>query len=252
MSECDGEKKTVTIHNVDQRSPIVTLDDARIPGGGLRLEQCGATSAGFVSGTSSVVWGTAPRMARWVLDRPELFRDRRVLELGSGIGLVGAAAAALGAAVVLTDCEGAMPLLARNQCLLAAQGFPVLVSKLDWGSSVDEETVRSVAGVGNDGFDVLLACDVILSGWDTDKLLETCGRLLKRDSTSCFLLGFEFREDWETISLFLERALDEFGLDHRFVTLRENGSEAEEDDDEEIFVYSFFRSVRTESGGLKH
>lgn len=47
---------------------------------------------------------------------------RSLLELGAGVGLVGAACAACGARAVLTDWEGALPLLRRNAELLAQRG----------------------------------------------------------------------------------------------------------------------------------
>lgn len=80
----------------------------------------GATSGDFVQGTSSVLWpaataladyfcslGTAPGGSPWA--------GHRSLEVGAGLGLTGAVLGALGANVVLTDCDVAMPLLRRNQ-----------------------------------------------------------------------------------------------------------------------------------------
>eukprot|EP00929_Paragymnodinium_shiwhaense_P053605 TRINITY_DN26847_c0_g1_i2.p1 TRINITY_DN26847_c0_g1~~TRINITY_DN26847_c0_g1_i2.p1 ORF type:complete len:256 (-),score=70.23 TRINITY_DN26847_c0_g1_i2:302-1069(-) len=235
-----GETAQPTIHNVDQRSPLVVIEDWRLPLGSLRLEQRGATSAGFSTSTSSVVWGTALRLSRWLLARPELVKGKRVVELGSGIGLVGATAAALGATTtVLTDCAMAMPLLERNKEVLAEQNVQVAVAKLDWGSRDDEEAVLAMPGCA-EGFDIVIGCDVILAGWDTEELLESCVRLLRRENTSRFLLGFEFREDWGTIGGLLDKAMER-DLQASFTNLLEDGRQAlDEDDEDEFFLYSLF------------
>merc|ERR1712232_551901 len=104
------------------------------------------------------------------------------------------------------------------------------------GSALDEEAVLALPGC-SDGFDVVIGCDVVLAGWDTTELLDSCARLLRKDLSSRFLLGFEFREDWETIGSLLDNAGTK-GLQPTFTNLLENGQEAEDDDDEdEFFLY---------------
>ena len=46
-------------------------------------------------------WAGGQALARYILDNPDVVRDRRVLDIGSGSGLVGIAAAKSGAAHVL-------------------------------------------------------------------------------------------------------------------------------------------------------
>lgn len=48
-------------------------------------------------------WGGGTVLARHILDQPELVRDRRVLDLGCGSGVVGIAAAKAGASHVLAS-----------------------------------------------------------------------------------------------------------------------------------------------------
>jgi predicted nicotinamide N-methyase len=66
----------------------------------------------------SVPWAGGQALARWVLDHPEAVEGRRVLDLGSGSGLVAIAAARAGAAHVLAvDIDP----LAEAACTLNAE-----------------------------------------------------------------------------------------------------------------------------------
>lgn len=61
------------------------------------------------------LWPAAIALAHDIASRPDAFRGRRVLELGSGTGLPGIVAASLGARVVQTDRhEVAMSICKRN------------------------------------------------------------------------------------------------------------------------------------------
>jgi predicted nicotinamide N-methyase len=58
-------------------------------------------------------WAGGQALARYVLDHPEIVRGKRVLDLASGSGLVGIAAAKAGAALVMANdidpmCEAAL------------------------------------------------------------------------------------------------------------------------------------------------
>lgn len=66
-------------------------------------------------GTGLNVWDGALLLARYLEACPDKVRCKRVLELGSGCGLVGIAAGMLGAAeVVLTDLPYTLPLMREN------------------------------------------------------------------------------------------------------------------------------------------
>lgn len=53
----------------------------------------------------SVPWAGGQALARWILDRPDQFRGRRVLDFACGSGLVGIAAAKVGAIVLAVDID---------------------------------------------------------------------------------------------------------------------------------------------------
>lgn len=223
------------IHNADQRAPIVRIVHAGLPRT-LELEQKGAGSEGFCVGTSSVIWPVSMRLARHLCDRPHLVRGLQVLELGSGIGVVGAAAAGLGAQrSVLTDCETAVPLLERNRQRLAADGVGnVDVARLHWGSLEDHAgALRGTQG----GYDVIVASDVVVPGFDVEKLVSTCVAMLRRTPEARIFIAYEFREEWESIGMFLHWA-GEAGLDDAHMTLDEDGNEEDSDGDGEFFLYT--------------
>lgn len=60
------------------------------------------------------IWTSAHEQALFIGNRKHLTRNRSVLELGSGLGLVGQAAILGGATVVLSDLPEMLPLLELN------------------------------------------------------------------------------------------------------------------------------------------
>lgn len=98
-------------------------------------------------------------------------RRLNILELGSGTGLVGLAAAAiLGANVTLTDLPHVIPNLQfnadANASLLALQGGTAHVAPLRWGEADDVDVIVQE-------FDLILASDVVYHDHLYDPLLET-------------------------------------------------------------------------------
>ena len=68
------------------------------------LSEYGQTHARPVSQTRGAVWKGGELLARELLAHPDIVRGMRVVEVGTGTGIVGLAAAAAGArAVTLTD-----------------------------------------------------------------------------------------------------------------------------------------------------
>jgi predicted nicotinamide N-methyase len=113
------------------------------------------------------VWDACPVLGRWMELHSEQLRGRHVLELGSGTGLAGLVAAAVGARVVLSDQEPLMPLL-RHNIELVRESFPQLDAQarvIAWGATARDssqmETIDLV--VGSD-----LVCTLTLSLCSTD------------------------------------------------------------------------------------
>ncbi|KAF8377935.1 hypothetical protein HHK36_031324 [Tetracentron sinense] len=118
---------------------------------------------------------------------PFLSKSQRILELGSGTGLVGiAAAATLGAYVTLTDLPHVLPNLQfnadANAHALAFNCGTVHVASLRWGEAEDMESV------GRE-FDLLLASDVVYHDHLFDPLLQTVHFFLSGDNSPVFLMA---------------------------------------------------------------
>ncbi|OVA18716.1 Nicotinamide N-methyltransferase-like [Macleaya cordata] len=100
-------------------------------------------------------------------------RPLRILELGSGTGLAGIAAAAIigsSCSVTLTDLPHVLQNLhfntAANSSMLALRGASVNVAALRWGEMDDMESI------GRD-FDIILGSDVVYYDHLYDPLLQT-------------------------------------------------------------------------------
>jgi hypothetical protein len=137
--------------SVESGQPIVTHGEASL---GPLSFWCDGTIAGQV-------WGAGAALARHILATP--LQDRPdVLEIGSGTGIAGLAAAVAGAQrVVLTDRAEVVPkLMAAIECNAAAlEGSECTAAALEWG---DEEA--ALAAAGETGVDIVLAADVLYSG----------------------------------------------------------------------------------------
>lgn len=134
-------------------------------------------------GLSFQLWPAAPALCSYLETlhaQGELPRGGAALELGAGTGLVGMAAAALlGARVLLTDLPHVLPNLAHNAALNRRQveraGGALAVRPLRWGERKDvqallleedkpaENAAQSPAAGGGfgGGFDLILASDVV-------------------------------------------------------------------------------------------
>ena len=100
------------------------------------------------------------------LDRPAL-RDRRVVELGCGLGVPSIAAARAGAIVVATDSSAeALELVARNA---QANDLRIETARVDWAEP-DELVSRGP-------FDLVLAADVLYERASVAALLSLLPRL---------------------------------------------------------------------------
>ncbi|KAF6263186.1 putative methyltransferase-domain-containing protein [Scenedesmus sp. NREL 46B-D3] len=96
-----------------------------------------------IEGTGTLIWAAGVRLSQHIVkNRTQELKGARVLDLGSGTGIVGIAAACLGAHVMLTDTRDILPQIMenvhQNGALVEAAGGSATVQELDWNQPDDE------------------------------------------------------------------------------------------------------------------
>ncbi|KAL3680614.1 hypothetical protein R1sor_023570 [Riccia sorocarpa] len=136
------------------------------------------------SQTGSWIWDCALVLAHWFETAawsPASFQGKRVVELGSGTGLPGLAAASLGAEVTLTDKKSLLPGLERN-VIENRLSDRVKVQELEWGQSVEHL---------HPPVDYVLMSDLLYDNNSMPELVKTVTELT--DKNSQILLSYELR-----------------------------------------------------------
>eukprot|EP00929_Paragymnodinium_shiwhaense_P121085 TRINITY_DN93201_c0_g1_i1.p1 TRINITY_DN93201_c0_g1~~TRINITY_DN93201_c0_g1_i1.p1 ORF type:complete len:289 (-),score=37.64 TRINITY_DN93201_c0_g1_i1:770-1636(-) len=108
----------------------------------------------WACGNGATVWDAALVLIQF-LETQTVFPGARVLELGSGTGLVGMFAAKMGAKVTVTERGLALPLLERNLTENELDKTSVLVKELDWTSK------PFPAWLTEQPYDVVLGSDLV-------------------------------------------------------------------------------------------
>ncbi len=165
----DGRKCTCCLCSEFDHGVQKNKRDISLPGASLSLTIHQRNP--LYTPAESVVWDAALVLARFLAKDANLrlffATHPLVLDLGSGTGVVGLAAAALGARVVLTDLPEFLPLIELNvKENIHIVGSNVLgVCTLRWGNREDLELVRKtvrkhpLGGMGSSEFDAVLMSD---------------------------------------------------------------------------------------------
>jgi predicted nicotinamide N-methyase len=151
--------------------------------GGHRVEVSQDRKATEHSG--GVVWETAFFLARYIERHllqelraqrsPDCGTRLRVVELGSGCGLLGLALSQLGCNVLLTEQPAALPNLSANVKAASKKSCGAAdVAQLSWGDDAD---ISAVLKQGP--FDLVVASDVVFAERFVDPLLRTISAMLE-------------------------------------------------------------------------
>lgn len=140
--------------------------------------------------TGLTLWRSSRFLCEYMLEHPDLLRNKRILELGSGLGLCGILAHRMvapldddkgsdGASVVLTDGDtDVLPKLRQNLKDNQSSTGKVSVHQLLWGKDSGENFLKHHGPL----FDVILGADLVYSPRVIAPLWETVGALLGPES----------------------------------------------------------------------
>uniref|UniRef100_H2YUE6 Uncharacterized protein n=1 Tax=Ciona savignyi TaxID=51511 RepID=H2YUE6_CIOSA len=159
------------------------------------------------NGIAGVVWEAADVLANFMVEKYD-FHGKKVLELGSGTGLVGMVAAYMGAHVTLTDLDKFLPILEENIELnmnlikTGSKNGTVKVSELKWGEKLAKFDPT---------YDFVLGADIIYSEDLFPALLDTLCYF--HGGGSKIILGSKLRYD--RVEVFILK------LNQKFRTVKE-------------------------------
>jgi predicted nicotinamide N-methyase len=122
----------------------------------------------------SEIWPSGIALADAILTGPEAVAGRRVLEIGSGLGVTACAALLAGAELTITDYAAESLLLSRFNTLRNVGREPT-AKRLNWRRSALDVIEIS------DGYPVILAADVLYEARDIEPFLRFVGALLAPD-----------------------------------------------------------------------
>ncbi|PWW76438.1 hypothetical protein C7212DRAFT_357374 [Tuber magnatum] len=155
-----------------------------------------------------------------LLDLPTFPPTARALELGSGTGLVGLAAAAIfKIPVLLTDLPDIVPNLQHNADTNSAPGTAVSVSVMDWREGIDE-----VVSEG-EKYDLVLAADPLYSPEHPGLLVGMVGKWLKKGRHGRVVVEMPLRDGYSSERGEFRSRMEKAGLG-----VRSEGVEAGVDD----------------------
>ncbi|CAN6577688.1 unnamed protein product [Malus baccata var. baccata] len=181
----------------------------------LKLDACGHSLSIFQSPSSlntpgvtgAVMWDSGVILGKFLEHASDAellpIQGKKVVELGSGCGLVGCIAALLGGQVVLTDLPDRLRLLRKNIEVNLRHGDmrgSAKVMEFTWGDDPDPELTEPPP-------DLVLGSDVIYSEEAVLDLLSALQQL-SGGETTIFLAG-ELRND-AVLEYFLECAMKDF------------------------------------------
>ncbi|TYJ04284.1 hypothetical protein E1A91_A12G081900v1 [Gossypium mustelinum] len=194
-TESGAAEETMLLWGIQQ--PTVSKQNAFVSHSSLQLllDACGhslsilqsPSSLGKPGVTGAVMWDSGVVLGKFLEHAVDLgilvLQGKKVVELGSGCGLVGCIAALLGAQVILTDLPDRLRLLKKNVESNLRHGVrgSAAVKELTWGDDPDNDLIEPPP-------DYVLGSDVIYSEGAVVDLLDSLTQLC-RPQTTVFLSG---------------------------------------------------------------
>ena len=153
-----------------------------------------------VGSVGSWCWESAICLAEYCFDHMlTAFRNQRIVEIGSGTGVVGLQVAALGGHVTLTDREEYLDLInyniEKNRAFLTGTAQ---AKTLFWGDELDPDDHCFQK------LDFIIVANCVYHSIEMDHLIQSICYLCPEESTACLLCCYELRNDG------IRRLVDEF------------------------------------------
>ncbi|XP_056870422.1 protein-lysine N-methyltransferase EEF2KMT [Takifugu flavidus] len=167
-----------------------------------------------VGTTGLVTWEAALYLAEWALDHQEIFTNRTVLELGSGLGLTGITVCRYcrPSRYIFSDCHpGVLQRLRTNiklNGLMEETPSLVSVEELDW-MAVTEEQIKQIEA------DVIIAADVVYDPDVVPSLMKLLSNLLRCSAPQVIICSAVRKQ--ETYGGFKQQ-LEKAGIQHHVIT----------------------------------
>ncbi|CAK5276061.1 unnamed protein product [Mycena citricolor] len=181
-SDSEDERRDPLGHLMQRQDSIVpSQPPSIIPGEEVHLSySAGALTVSIdlaldaSPGCGGIAWPAGEVLSRYlVLRGPEFVKAKNVLELGSGTGLCGLVAAAMGGKVVITDQAPLLPIM-RDNIELNRLSAACKVVELNWGEPIPEDIPTP---------DIVLAADCVYIESAFPLLVQTLSDLVANGDT---------------------------------------------------------------------
>jgi len=175
------------------------------------LEQPSLLVGGGTTGFRT--WEASFLLSEWILAQGDI-KGKRILELGSGTGLVGIIAAKLGAKVTMTD--GSEAVIERLQDNAGRNGLAIETKALWWGE--DDQLL-------NREWDLIVGADITYDEEVCGSLAQTYAAVVNRGTAA--ILAATVRNE-QTLKAFRKQSGKAFFFLTLFVTVESRGLRLEE------------------------
>lgn len=144
-----------------------------------------------VGSVGSWCWESAICLAEYCYDHMfDQFKNKRIVEIGSGTGIVGLQLCALGGNVTLTDREEYLELInyniRKNQNVLIGTAQ---AKTLFWGDELNNNDKDF------QNLDFVIVANCVYHSIELDQLIQTICNLCPENSQTCLLCCYELRND---------------------------------------------------------
>ncbi|XP_054159815.1 histone-arginine methyltransferase METTL23-like [Oppia nitens] len=159
------------------------------------------------------VWPSAPILAQFISYYRSKFNGKRIIELGSGTGMVGIVAAKIGALVVLTDSHQypqCLQLCQQNVDINGVNDNITAILPLTWGH-FDEQVIQMPS------FDYIISSDCFYNEKDFEDILSSVSFLMDKHQTkgTVFYTTYQERDsEWS-----IECLLNQWHLKCHYISL---------------------------------